>query len=239
MVLSNWLKRPGWLKQPCRNYGSLPRHVAALAALTIAMLPCQASVIFSNLIQPGNQYGPDGVGIGHTPAFITPGDYLSYGVHFVPSVTAQLTTIQAPLGVVSGPNQIQAFLMSDSGGSPGSIIESFPLANLPVPPGLFPLVSINSSLDPLLLAGHQYWFVATGGPATFAIWDLNLFQGNPSDGGASQAILGGVAQPWVIGSGTRTGALQVLGTAVPEPSTFALAVCAILLLSLPRFRRVL
>jgi hypothetical protein len=28
-----------------------------------------ATILFSNLVQPGNQYGPDGVGIGHTPSF--------------------------------------------------------------------------------------------------------------------------------------------------------------------------
>jgi len=206
------------------------RQALFCAALAFASIPCQAStILFSNLIQPGNQYGPDGVGIGHTPAFTNPGDYLLYGVHFIPNTTAQLTTIEAPFGVISGPNRIQAFLMTDSGGAPASIIESFVLTGLSVPPGPFPLFTINSSLDPLLVAGHQYWFVATGGPNTFASWTLNLFQGDSTDGGASQVVMGGVTQPWSIGSGTRTGALEVFGNPVPEPSYFVLVGCAVIL----------
>ena len=63
---------------------------------------------------------------------------------------------------------------------------------------------------------------------TFAIWTLNLFQGDASDGGATQLTLGGVTQGWNVGTGTRTGALQVSGNAVPEPSTIAMCACAAL-----------
>jgi hypothetical protein len=216
----------------------LIRDVWFCAVLVFTTLPSQAAtILFSNLIQPGNQYGPDGVGIGHTPSFTNPGDYLLYGVHFTASMTAQLTTIEAPLGVISGPNQIQAFLMTDSGGAPATVIESFALTGLPIPPGPFSLFTINSSLDPLLLTGHQYWFVATGGPNTFASWTLNLFQGDPIDGGASQLVVGGVTQPWTVGTGTRTGALQIYGNPVPEPSYPTLVGCAILFLGLHRIRQ--
>ena len=193
--------------------------------LLAAAAPSEAGIIFRNLVEPGGQYGPDAVGIGHTPGFPNPGDYLTYGVRFVPSLTAQLTTIQAPLGVLSGPNQVQAYIMNDAGGVPGSIIESFSLTNLP-PPG--PLVTITSLLDPLVLAGQPYWFVATGGGATYALWTLNLFQGDSSDGGATQVTLGGVPHAWTAGSGTRTGALQVSGNAAPEPSSIAMLACAAL-----------
>lgn len=215
----------------------LLRGVVFCLALVFATLPSQAdTILFSNLIQPGNQYGPDGVGIGHTPAFTNPGDYLLYGVHFNPATTAHLTTIEAPLGVISGPNQIQAFLMTDSGGAPGSVIESFVLTGLPVPPEPFPLFTINSSLDPLLLSGDQYWLVATGGPNTFASWTLNLFQGDPNDGGASQVVVGGVTQPWNVGSGTRTGALEVFGNPVPEPTYIALVGCVIVFVGIRHTR---
>ena len=187
----------------------LTRHVLCGAVLLLAALPSKADILFSNLVEPGDLYGPDGVGIGHTPAFTNPGDFLVYGVHFTPSTTAQLETIEAPLGVVSGPDQIQAYLMSDSGGVPGAVIESFLLSGLPAPgPGPLPLFTIPSALDPLLLAGQQYWFVATGGAATFGSWTLNLFQGDPIDGGAS-AIDG--LGPWSVGSGTRNWRLRDLG----------------------------
>ena len=192
-------------------------------------------LLFSNLVQPGSQYGPDGVGIGHTLSFPNAGDYLLYGVHFRPSTTAQLTMFEAPLGIVDGPNQIQAFLMTDSGGAPGSVIESYGRSNLPGPPSPFPLVTVPSSLDPVLIAGQQYWFVATGGPNTFGLWDLTLFQGDGADGGASRSVLGGIDQPWIVGSGTRTGALEVFGSSVPEPSYTVLIGSVLLFLRVGRF----
>jgi len=206
-----------------------------LAALLATLRLDAATILFSNLVQPGNQYGPDGVGIGDTPAFPIPGEYLSYGVEFTPSVTAELTTIEAPLGIISGPNQVEAFLMTNSGGTPGAVIESYLLTGLPTGPQPFPLTTISSTLDPVLQAGQQYWFVATGGPTTFATWSLTLFQGDPTEGGASQAVIGGVAQPWDVGSGTRTGALEVFGNSVPEPSGGGVVGCALLLLAIRRW----
>lgn len=195
-----------------------------------------STILFSNLVQPGNQYGPDGVGIGHTPSFPSAGDYLIYAVPFTPGTTATLTSIQAPLGVISGPNQLQAFLFSDSAGAPGSVIESFTLSGLPKP-GPLPLLSIASGVRPVVMSGQRYWFGATGGTQTFGLWTLNLFQGNPSDGGASRIVSNGVAQSWIVGSGSRTGALQVVGDAVvPEPSYVALVACSLLLLGLKRIR---
>jgi hypothetical protein len=49
-------------------------HLAFLTAAVLWQAPAFAGqVFFSNLIQPGNQYGPDPLGIGHTPSF-PPGD---------------------------------------------------------------------------------------------------------------------------------------------------------------------
>ncbi len=50
----------------------MTRHLFLGTILLFATLPSQAGVIFSNLLQPGNQYAPDGVGIGHTPHSPTP-----------------------------------------------------------------------------------------------------------------------------------------------------------------------
>jgi hypothetical protein len=207
-----------------------------LCACVLIGAPANANIIlFSNLVQSGNQYGPDGVGIGHTPAFPNAGDYLIYAVPFVPSATAVLRSFLAPLAVANGTNQLQAFFMGDSAGQPGSVLESFSLSNLPTAPG--PLSPIESALDPLVVAGQRYWFGVTGGPQTFGIWTLNLSQGNPTDGGASRTVVNGVAQPWIVGSGSRTGALQVSGNPVPEPA-YTTPLCSIvILLALIRLRR--
>ena len=196
---------------------------------------CASTILFSNLVQPGNQYGPDGVGIGHTPAFPNAGDYLIYAVPFTSGATAVLTALEVPLGVIAGSNQLQAFLMNDSAGAPGATIESFALSNLPLPPGPFPLLTIASQLTPSLSAGQQYWFAVTGGVGTFGSWMLTVFQGDPMDGGASRIVVNGVEQAWIVGTGSRTGALQVSGTLVPEPSYTALLGGIIILLGIVRY----
>ncbi len=200
-----------------------------------ATLANASTILFSNLVQPGNQYGPDPVGIGHTPAFPSAGDYLVYAVPFTPSTTAVLTSFQAPLGVSSGANQLQAFLFSDSAGAPGSVIESFTLSGLPNLGFPFPLFSIASVVKPVVVSGQRYWFGATGGSQTFGLWSLNLFQGNASDGGASRIVSNGVPQSWTVGPGSRTGALQVFGDVlVPEPSYMALIACILLVFTRTR-----
>ncbi len=149
-------------------------HLVLLASFG-GVLADASTILFSNLVQPGNQYGPDGVGIGHTPAFTDPGSYLIYAVPFTPDATATITSFEAPLDVVSGADQLQAFLFSDAAGAPGSIIESFALSNVPTSPDFpFPLLSITSGLDPTVFAGQQYWFGVTAGSETFGMWSLKL-----------------------------------------------------------------
>jgi hypothetical protein len=211
------------------------RWILPVCALAFLGAPAEGStILFSNLVQPGNQYGPDGVGIGHTPGL--PGDsYLIYAVPFVPGATALLRSFEVPLGIVSGENQLQAFLMSDSGGEPGSVLESFSLSNLPSPPG--PLLTVESTLNPLVVTGQRYWFGVTGGAQTFGLWTLNLFQGDPNGGGASSIVSSGVAGAWTVGSGSRSGALEVMGDPVPEPSYTILVGCVGFLFALTRVGR--
>ena len=148
---------------------------------------------------------------------------------FTPSNTVALSSLVAPLGVFDGPNHLDAFLLSDAAGHPGAVLETFSLSGLP---GGFPLplLTIPSALNPVLVAGQQYWFAATGGPETFGGWALTLYQGDPTDGGASRTVLGGVPQAWMVGTGSRTGTLEVFGdlVSVPEPSYTTMLLAAML-----------
>lgn len=208
-----------------------------LLFLVLGALPLSAAtLLFSNLVQPGGQYGPDGVSMGHTPAFQNSGDYLIYAVPFVPSTTAYLTDIQVPWQVISGPNQISAWVLNDSGGTPGSILTTDSMAGGPA--GGTALIDLPFTLDPLLNVGQRYWFAAAGGPDTFAYWTLTLFQGNSMDGGASQLVTGGIKGPWIAGTGTRTGALQVFGEPIPEPASLLLVASCLALMILAVKRRI-
>lgn len=202
-------------------------------------LSCVAgTIVFSNLVEPGGQYGPDGVGIGHTPAFppISP-EFLTYAVPFTVQFDTRLSMIEVPIGLVSGPNQAGAALLSDAGGAPGAPIEVYLLTNLatqPSPNG-YPLVQVPSTLNPLLVPGQTYWFSATGGGITFAMWSLTLFQGDPLDGGATR--IDPPPGAWIVGTGTRTGALRVTGEPIPEPAAWILTAAGFAVLAASARRR--
>jgi hypothetical protein len=89
-----------------------------------AAIPSHAdSVIFSNL-GPGDSYqGTSGYSVGNLP--FGP-DYRVYADAFtVGTASTELSTIGVAVGFVAGTNQLTIDLDADSGGSPGSVIESF------------------------------------------------------------------------------------------------------------------
>jgi hypothetical protein len=188
--------------------------------------------VFSNLVQPGDLYGPDAIGFAHTPAFTEATGVVWDATKFTPSDNYRLTNIEIPLGVVSGPNQVNVYLMSDTGGVPAQIIEAYTLSNLPPagPNGLFLLATIASTLNPTLVSGTQYWIAATGIAPTFGLWTLTLFQGDPTAGGAFRIVDNEFDQGWIVGSGARTGALVVLGDPVPEPAAAVLLAAGLALI---------
>jgi hypothetical protein len=214
-----------------------PCILMAIVALAGATSSFAAQIVFSNLIQPGDQYGPDGVGLGAIPV---PGTFIQYATKFTPSVTSKLSNFQLPLGLISGPNNIDVFLMADAAGSPAGVIEMFHhLLNLPPAfGGLIPLSTVTSATNPVLSAGTQYWVVAPGGTSTtFAQWALTLFAGDPTDGGATKVIQNGIDSGWVVGPGTRTGALRVSGDAVPEPGSVSLIIIGFATIAVVALRR--
>jgi len=200
-------------------------------------------IFFTNLVQPDNQYGPDGLGIGHTPSY-SPGDAgdVFGATGFTPSEEFQLTSIQLALGYVAGfpsngPNEATVSLVSDSGGLPGSTIESWQLTDLPTTfPA--PLTTISSVLNPILLPGNQYWIIATAGPDTFDTWTFTL-AGSIFSPLAVDETLNGVDSGWELNGSGRQGVLVISGDAVPEPASLALTVLALLSLTAyrGRFRR--
>ncbi len=125
--------------------------------------------------------------------------------------------------------------MSDVLGVPGDIMESWNVTTLPSCAGPCPLTTLTPVSDQTLIAGAQYWVVATGGPQTFDIWTLTL-------GTASFAPLLTQSVPvgfpitsgWAPSGGERQGALVVSGNVVPEPATAALLVSSFSLLVLLR-----
>jgi hypothetical protein len=191
-----------------------------MAALMTASLlrPAQAQVLFNN-------FGPDNAynrGTGWTLGLASP-PYIQ-GEAFTPGVSAPLTSIEAAINLVSGPNELTLKLMTDDAGKPGSVIEEWSLSGAMGAFGdSFPTVTVTSVLNPLLSAGTQYWVIAFVSSDTGAAWNWNSVG---DIGPHALSFDGGVE--WFVGDDVR-GAFRVLGKEVPEvpePGTLALLVGA-------------
>lgn len=207
--------------------------IAAMVMLSGALAQAE-TILFSNLVEPGAQYGFDDVGFGNTPGSQPENRNRALAVRFSVSAASILSSFRVPLNVRSGPNEVNAFLLSDASGTPGSVIETYLVTGLSSGAPT-PLTTIPSISGPTLTAGEDYWFAVTAGQSTFAGWTLTLFQGN-SNGSldfATGGVIGDPTSVWNFGSGgagAREGTLVVVGEAVPEPHTLLPAALFLLIL---------
>src|SRR5262249_28185784 len=137
-----------------------------------------AAIVFDNF-GPGDSYdvtsNPFGLAAGaHGPVYLADG--------FTPTASFTLDSLQLAIAWFGGPNSVDvSFMDSSANGNPGARIESFHLKNIlpdERPPhqiisaGL--LVTVHSTLHPLLLPGKRYWVMTTAGdPATEGGWHRN------------------------------------------------------------------
>jgi hypothetical protein len=189
-------------------------RMARMAALIILGAGITQASTVSSDIQPGDLFGP-GVAIGIVP-FVGVFNYA--GIAFTPSQTYTFEDVELAMSLSRGPNDVNVYLMGDSGGLPSGIIESFDVNGaLPSSPGTS-LVTFDSVTHPLLQSGVQYWIVAAGGPLTTAMWQQNVHNVmGPNVSGPTLASLVRDSNSNVIE------AYQVDGAAiVPEPESWLL-----------------
>ncbi len=127
--------------------------------------------------------------------------------------------VSNPINNISGGSVLDIFLMTDSNGAPGSVIESLQVV-LPAP--IFSgIVSASSSLNPTLNSGSNYFLVVSAQqPNSFLGWFFDNSGFAPPSGPSLSRVDGGAWIENTIG----TAAFRVDGslTAVPEPSSFVL-----------------
>lgn len=129
-----------------------------------------------------------------------------------------------------GTNQVELWLMSDAGGAPGSIIESFSFTGaMGVLGQMNPPLTAVSVLRPELQAGTQYWLIASAPAAdTDAAWNLN------NQGATGPLAFRWSGGAWGITSDTQ-GAFRIQD--IPEPGSFLLLLTGLGLLALKRLSR--
>jgi hypothetical protein len=120
--------------------------VLIMAALALACGSLSAEVVYSS-----GGTGAGGIGINS-------GASAGVAESFTPSQTDDLTTIQIPLGWLSGTNSATIVLASDSGGLPGADLESWVVGSLPTYTGGVPADQVvTDSLGVVLKSFTRYW----------------------------------------------------------------------------------
>lgn len=202
--------------------------VMAIAALLL-FLPAsaRAGIIYNNF-GAGDSYNPI---FGHFVGFDGTDTYVQAD-QFTATNSGKLSSITVAMGIAdSSPSAtVTLELRADSGGLPGSLIESF---SVPVTQsfGSDSPITVASAVTPNLAAGTKYWLVASN-PNNFVGWNFNStgdvgLVGTGIDGGALQTY-------------TDTRDVFRLNTAdvsTPEPASIALLSTGLLGLAGFRMRR--
>jgi hypothetical protein len=123
-----------------------------------------------------------------------------------------LDTVELAVGLAGGTNELAVWLMSDNGGTPGSIIETFNFSDqMTSAYSGGSILSANSTINPTINAGSQYWLVAD---APELDSNIRWFTNSILDTGPHSSRLN--YGQWITSTGTRS-AFRITGAVVPEP----------------------
>jgi hypothetical protein len=197
------------------------KNLLRIALLAAAIVPANAGVVFSDL-DVGNAYSI--IGGYHIS------DTQPVGMTFTAPTDFQLGEIDLALSAAlfsSTNDGLQVSLNADNSGSPGAVLSSWTLNNLPLSTVCCTLQKVVPASPLNLTLGSLYWVLATTlDPTANFVWNFNLV-GVTTSGPAIVPAL--TSTPFLLG------AFQV--TAIPEPGSIALCVGGLALILLGKFRR--
>lgn len=194
-------------------------QILSCAFIVSASVARADPIIFSNL-GPGDTYDDRAAWTVGGP-FSAADDAVAIGQSFAPAADVTFDAVEVALTWITGTNAATISLMSDLGGHPGTVLESFQFADLPqIGTTNTELALGDSSHHPVLHGGSQYWIVATADGDAFMGWAWN----NTAQFGRSIRIND---QPWRADPSFASAAFRVRGsqlqTVVPEPTPLLLA----------------
>jgi hypothetical protein len=184
--------------------------------------PARADVIYSNL-GPGESYGVTNGWVEWGPDFPLGPSRTAFA--FTVTADTLFDSARLALGLVSGPRTVDLRLYDAVGvfPRPRNLLETIHSSTPPPDSGEFnsgPLVVFDSTLHPLLQAGHTYYLLPFVYDNTHVSWLFNFSWRVGTNAYSTQAE----PTTWSVAQRIE-GAFDVNGTPspAPEPSTLALA----------------
>jgi len=162
------------------------------------------------------------------------GAFQDVAAAFTPTGTFTLTQIDVAASYLSGTNGIEVMLLSDASGTPGSILESWSLSDLPPFGTSFTPESVTAALPITLNSGTQYWVALVPSVGGFLTWNFA-----PTLVGTTDVLGSSTGPNWAADSNQFLPAYDVLGTpvATPEPSSLLMLWSGLLAVCGTRLRR--
>jgi hypothetical protein len=214
---------------------NISRNILALSMLFGLVAQVQASTVaFDNM--PTNNYSGNAGGASYGPDLHYIGAPATLqGMQFTSSASGYLTSVFAPLTSFMGsqPINVELSLWSDGGNMPLAKIESSYLLVNAVTPA--PILELNWQGTSFLEQGINYWIVVqTDTPQAVLSWQYVPDYHSTSAVRANKTF----GEDWQIsfGDGGET-AMRILVTPVPEPSTYAMMLAGLGLVSAVARRR--
>ena len=197
------------------------RATLTLATLVLLLTAANAGPVLAGIIF--NDYGPAytyNIEVGDTVSGATSvRGSVAEAFEFTPASTEAVTSVDFGIGYASGTNSVTVDLMTDNGGVPGSVLESYSFAGLGPFGSQDPPLTALSLSNPILAAGTNYWVVGFPGASdTYAAWNWN----DQAVTGPGEFSTDGGSTWSVPTPNVSMGAFEIFGTAVPEPASLVL-----------------
>lgn len=190
-----------------------------LSLLFVACGVClHAGAIYTDLGSSDSYLTPGGLGIGG-------GNSGLVGTQFTATATGNLMQILAPIDDSIG--QVTLDLYVDSGGLPGTLLESWSNFAVGTDLSTIPLSTVTSVVQPLLTAGDKYWFLVSFGSDVVEWGESSTI----ATGGMWSSFNTSTANLTPIYTSGPPLAIELDATTVsgvPEPETFGLLAAGLL-----------